>query len=502
VTVTVVMASPGTVQISPSDQKDLDKFTKYLAVKTVQVVVQARLGERVTAPSKPDDCTSWFNLAVKDNTEVMSETKRAMGGQVPCPGLPLVCEISLKTSEGDSLVLELWRLAVVAGGDPSVKVTHTVYNRMSLLLKSLVTVARVTPAYRLSRRQGADSYVICFRVFLGDPHQGPDLGEGALTAKVGQVTTPTSTIVCCVDYRTNMTINQQKAASQPILVKSDHFDSLEPRLQAVRGKRDHRLSDCISDSDTGAAMTSDESAEATRIFATSPLDREGPSPNHRPRADSGSSVSSQEKFRVGAFAGPAGAELPSLEEELAQEPLLQLLPRPRPASTISVLSGEVSNTSVGTDTDTQFLMSSDSGSKVQVGTEKPERKKSAKKSLADLMGKEEPGAKPGLVRRPSGSSIFGTTEVNNDFVMVDLKTPFAAQTAVEGGQCGSLDPTLGAFFKDVSHAPSLPSFSGAAPLVDQADMWSNQLLSYQENLNEYDDLLNQMGSGSEAEQEN
>ena len=42
--------------------------------------------------------------------------------QVPSPGLPLVCEISLKTAEGDSLVLELWRLAVVAGGDPSVKV--------------------------------------------------------------------------------------------------------------------------------------------------------------------------------------------------------------------------------------------------------------------------------------------------------------------------------------------------------------------------------------------
>ena len=35
---------------------------------------------------------------------------------------------------------EVWRLAVVAGGDPGVKVTHQVYNRMSLLLKSLDTV--------------------------------------------------------------------------------------------------------------------------------------------------------------------------------------------------------------------------------------------------------------------------------------------------------------------------------------------------------------------------
>ena len=37
--------------------------------------------------------------------------------------------------------------------------------------------------------------MICYRVYLGDSHQGPDLGEGALTAKVGQVTTPASTIV-------------------------------------------------------------------------------------------------------------------------------------------------------------------------------------------------------------------------------------------------------------------------------------------------------------------
>ena len=49
-------------------------------------------------------------------------------------------------------------------------------------------------------------------------------------------------------------------------------------------------------------MTSDESAEATRIFAASPLDREGASPFHRPRADSGGSVSRFLLFsNVGSF---------------------------------------------------------------------------------------------------------------------------------------------------------------------------------------------------------
>ena len=95
-----------------------------MSLKAVQVVVQSRLGDRLAAPSNPDisQGTTWFNLAVKDSTEVQSEARRSLSGSIPSPGLPLVCEVSLKTAEGDSLVLEVWRLAVVAGGDPGVKV--------------------------------------------------------------------------------------------------------------------------------------------------------------------------------------------------------------------------------------------------------------------------------------------------------------------------------------------------------------------------------------------
>ena len=278
-----MMASPGGAELTPAEQKELDKFTKYLSMKAVQVIIQSRLGEKLAAASNPDTTTgtTWFNLAVKDSSEVQSETRRSLSGSVPSPGLPLVCEVSLKTAEGDSLVLEVWRLAVVAGGDPAVKVTHQVYNRMSLLLKSLVTVARVTPAYKLSRRQGPDSYVICYRVMLGDPVKPPSLGEGALTARVGQVTTPVSTIVCCVDYRTNMTITQRQTShrSQPILVKSDHFEAqheVAPSAQPYqgRGSGPFRHSDCESSDTNQGGVTSDESQDAMRIFATSPPDRD------------------------------------------------------------------------------------------------------------------------------------------------------------------------------------------------------------------------------------
>ena len=163
-----------------------------------------------------------------------------------------------------------------------------------------------------------------------------------------------------------MTITQrQTAASQPFLVKSDHFnDPPEPliagghhgghhRLYQGRGSGPFRHSDCESSDTNQGGVTSDESQDAMRIFATSPLDRDvlygvasDHGGGHRPRTDSTSSVSSQERFKIGAFAGAGDTardktdNLPSLEEELAGEPLLQLLPRARPSSAISVTSGE------------------------------------------------------------------------------------------------------------------------------------------------------------------
>ena len=57
-------------------------------------------------------------------------------------------EISLKTTEGDSMILETWWLTVKEQTDPLAKVSYTVYNRMGVMLKSLYCTTRATPAYR------------------------------------------------------------------------------------------------------------------------------------------------------------------------------------------------------------------------------------------------------------------------------------------------------------------------------------------------------------------
>lgn len=65
------------------------------------------------------------------------------------------------------------------------------------------------------------------------------------------------------------------------------------------------------------------------------------------------------------------------------------------------------------------------------------------------------------------------------------------------------DPSLGSFFKDVSAAPQLSVAAGGAgeDFAATLETWSSQLDRFESRAAEYDDLLNMMGSESEAETE-
>lgn len=53
-----------------------------------------------------------FNLAIEDIPEITTETKKTMEGRLPSQEHSMCVEISLKTSEGDSMVLESWCLGM------------------------------------------------------------------------------------------------------------------------------------------------------------------------------------------------------------------------------------------------------------------------------------------------------------------------------------------------------------------------------------------------------
>lgn len=114
-----------------------------------------------------------FNISIDDYPEVVEDTKRALNlvsGDSIVQRFPLSIEISLRTTEGDSMILEVWSLGLSLDRcDSTVRASHTIYNRMSVLIKSLISVSRVTPAYKLSRRQSADSYHIFYRIYVGEP---------------------------------------------------------------------------------------------------------------------------------------------------------------------------------------------------------------------------------------------------------------------------------------------------------------------------------------------
>ncbi|XP_021087477.1 autophagy-related protein 13 isoform X2 [Mesocricetus auratus] len=211
--------------LSSQDRKDLDKFIKFFALKTVQVIVQARLGEKIcTRSSSSPTGSDWFNLAIKDIPEVTHEAKKALSGQLPAVGRSMCVEISLKTSEGDSMELEIWCLEMNEKCDKEIKVSYTVYNRLSLLLKSLLAITRVTPAYRLSRKQGHE-YVILYRIYFGEV-QLNGLGEGFQTVRVGTVGTPVGTITLSCAYRINLAFmsTRQFERTPPIMgIIIDHF---------------------------------------------------------------------------------------------------------------------------------------------------------------------------------------------------------------------------------------------------------------------------------------
>uniref|UniRef100_A0A8I5TXX6 Autophagy-related protein 13 n=1 Tax=Pongo abelii TaxID=9601 RepID=A0A8I5TXX6_PONAB len=248
--------------LNSQDRKDLDKFIKFFALKTVQVIVQARLGEKIcTRSSSSPTGSDWFNLAIKDIPEVTHEAKKALAGQLPAVGRSMC--------PGWCLHLNADRIFVPGRCDKEIKVSYTVYNRLSLLLKSLLAITRVTPAYRLSRKQGHE-YVILYRIYFGEV-QLSGLGEGFQTVRVGTVGTPVGTITLSCAYRINLAFmsTRQFERTPPIMgIIIDHFvDRPYPSSSPM-----HPCNYRTAGEDTGVIYPSVEDSQevCTTSFSTSP----------------------------------------------------------------------------------------------------------------------------------------------------------------------------------------------------------------------------------------
>ncbi|NP_001333284.1 autophagy-related protein 13 isoform g [Homo sapiens] len=455
--------------LNSQDRKDLDKFIKFFALKTVQVIVQARLGEKIcTRSSSSPTGSDWFNLAIKDIPEVTHEAKKALAGQLPAVGRSMCVEISLKTSEGDSMELEIWCLEMNEKCDKEIKVSYTVYNRLSLLLKSLLAITRVTPAYRLSRKQGHE-YVILYRIYFGEV-QLSGLGEGFQTVRVGTVGTPVGTITLSCAYRINLAFmsTRQFERTPPIMgIIIDHFvDRPYPSSSPM-----HPCNYRTAGEDTGVIYPSVEDSQevCTTSFSTSPPSqlmvpgKEGGvplapnQPVHGTQADQERLATCTPSDRTHCAATPSSSEdtetvSNSSEGRASPHDVLETIFVRKVGAFVNKPINQVTLTSL----DIPFAMFAP---------------KNLELEDTDPMGS----------LHSDGSSGGSSGNTHDDFVMIDFKPAFSKDDI--------LPMDLGTFYREFQNPPQLSSLSidiGAQSMAEDLDSLPEKLAVHEKNVREFD----------------
>ncbi|XP_049746991.1 autophagy-related protein 13 isoform X2 [Elephas maximus indicus] len=469
--------------LNSQDRKDLDKFIKFFALKTVQVIVQARLGEKIcTRSSSSPTGSDWFNLAIKDIPEVTHEAKKALAGQLPAVGRSMCVEISLKTSEGDSMELEIWCLEMNEKCDKEIKVSYTVYNRLSLLLKSLLAITRVTPAYRLSRKQGHE-YVILYRIYFGEV-QLNGLGEGFQTVRVGTVGTPVGTITLSCAYRINLAFmsTRQFERTPPIMgIIIDHFvDRPYPSSSPM-----HPCNYRTAGEDTGVTYPSVEDSQevCTTSFSTSPPSqlmvpgKEGgvplaPSqPAHGAQADQERLATCSPSDGARCAATPSSSEdtetvSNSSEGRASPHDVLETIFVRKVGAFVNKPINQVTLTSL----DIPFAMFAPKNLELEDAD-----------PMVNPPDSPETGSPLQGSLHSEGSSRGSSGNTHDDFVMIDFKPAFSKDDI--------LPMDLGTFYREFQNPPQLSSLSidiGAQSMAEDLDSLPEKLAVHEKNVREFD----------------
>lgn len=468
--------------LSSQDRKDLDKFIKFFALKTVQVIVQARLGEKIcTRSSSSPTGSDWFNLAIKDIPEVTHEAKKALSGQLPAVGRSMCVEISLKTSEGDSMELEIWCLEMNEKCDKEIKVSYTVYNRLSLLLKSLLAITRVTPAYRLSRKQGHE-YVILYRIYFGEV-QLNGLGEGFQTVRVGTVGTPVGTLTLSCAYRINLAFmsTRQFERTPPIMgIIIDHFVDRPYPSSSPMHPCNYRTAE-----DAGVTYPSVEDSQevCTTSFSTSPPSqlmvpgKEGgvplaPNhPAHGAQADQERLVVHMPSDGTHCAATPSSSEdtetvSNSSEGRASPHDILETIFVRKVGAFVNKPINQVTLTSL----DIPFAMFAPKNLELE-DADPMVNPPDSPETTSPLHGS----------LHSDGSSGGSSGNAHDDFVMIDFKPAFSKDDI--------LPMDLGTFYREFQNPPQLSSLSidfGAQSMAEDLDSLPEKLAVHERNVREFD----------------
>jgi len=435
-------------KLSTLDCKDLEKYLRYFVYKSAQIIVHSRLGERVSLPSKQFATgADWFNLTVRDDPDVLSEVKRIYPGSGGgLAGGDVVCvETLLQMKSGSAMLLETWTVRLVSPCDSTVRVSFTVYNRIGILLKSLLIAARSVPAYHLSRRcsSKACDYSIYYRMYVGEP--ALDLGPTFCTRTVGLVPTPVGTVRLSVAYRTQPVLELSVASTKDLELRDDHFCADKSSVAtAIPTSGWHAVSKW--------QQSADDEALDRELLSASPPDHNRmvsvPSDLNK-IAEDGYGTRCDNKPRIAAFAS-ADRPSPQYFDIDAAVPFGQLLEQ-------DVL-GKVEENSTDKVVDKDVKMAS--------GVE-PMTLTNSESSVLDRN------------RRDAALDIAART----------LNTPFASCTDASGKEEPEGD--LGRFYRECQSAPSLSMFQQpSADVRELLNSITDQLAQFEANAEEFDEFVN------------
>jgi len=208
---------------SNSDNRELEKYIKFFVYKALQNVCHSRSGNVTRTQCKPSTMGSdWFNLAHPEtdiNNKVIAEVKNLHSKRIPGLQKPISLDIVLKTCEDNCMLLERWSfLTDKEIKEDTVRSNFSVYNRFSILIRSVVTMSRLLPAFMLSRRNDAD-----FNIYGRLHHDVEGLQDGLFESMtIGSVPTPIGVFSAKVLYCTQVLLDrEQRGSSYPLNFASD-----------------------------------------------------------------------------------------------------------------------------------------------------------------------------------------------------------------------------------------------------------------------------------------
>ena len=217
--------------------KETEKYIKFFSYKALQVIIHSRSGEKTKTSSKANAVgVDWFNVALPGNNignEIQREVKNEFGNIKAVLQEPLWLYVYLKTADGRDTLLESWNIHFSDRADPSIKSSFAVYNKLTMLLKSLIVVTRSLPAYKLTRRKDKD-FSFYYRVCFQEPE-----GERAMdlpgVSKIGSVGTQFGSIMLSVHFQTKTSfytyedrnLTSANDSKKRVLIKMNKDDQLD-----------------------------------------------------------------------------------------------------------------------------------------------------------------------------------------------------------------------------------------------------------------------------------